>query len=150
MIDPHAAEKARILAEQPAEEPQDWRAAADLERWRELTALRNRGHSSPELVEELRALNDCINRRAAFQACARREAARQAEAEKRAEQQRAEVAAEQARVRPILRASFAGTDAEFEERWPQLWARYRDRQALDAAAADHDAALEAKRRQLGL
>jgi hypothetical protein len=74
------------------------------------------------------------------------EAAKAAEDEAR---QRQAVEAAQAEARAVLRAAFVGTDAEFAEAWPRLWARHRDRLALDAAAAGYDATVEAKRRQIG-
>lgn len=151
MSDLYADLKARYLAAAAAEEPRDLNAEIDYEREQELMHLSGagRGYLTPEERAELKRIRERQEVRARARAQARREAERKAEAAKRDERQRAEVAAEQARVRPILRASFVGTDAEFEERWPQLWARYRDRQALDAAAAGQDAALEEKRRQYG-
>jgi hypothetical protein len=64
--------------------------------------------------------------------------------------ERAAVESAQAEARRLLRANFQGTEAEFAEAWPRLWARYRDRAALDGAAAGRDALLEQKRREMGL
>jgi hypothetical protein len=73
----------------------------------------------------------------------------QARAAEDAARERAAVEAAQAEARRLLRANFQGTEAEFNEAWPRLWASYRDRQALDGAAAGYEAALAAKRRELG-
>jgi hypothetical protein len=81
----------------------------------------------------------------------RRETERQAQTDAQvAQQEQARVTAAQAEARKLLWANWQGTAAEFEEKWPQLWARYRDRQALDGATAGRDALLNAKRRLLGL
>jgi hypothetical protein len=146
-----AARKAAYLAEQAATAPRDTAAEIDHERELELRAQltnRGRGYLTPEERDEVARIRERQNERAKERLVAQRAA----EAKERAAQdevkQRAAVEAEQARVRPLLRASFSGTDAEFNEKWPALWTRHRDRQALDAASAGYDALLEQKRRQL--
>lgn len=83
----------------------------------------------------LRARNELARRQ---RLGAREQAAR----ERDDARQREQVAAAQEEARRLLRAGFAGTDAEFAAAWPGLWARYRDRQALDAAAAGDPALAE--------
>jgi hypothetical protein len=83
----------------------------------------------------------------------RREHAAKLKAERDAQdasREQARVTAAQAEARKLLWANWQGTAAEFEEKWPQLWARYRDCQALDGATAGRDALLDQKRRELGL